>query len=296
MSGVSGKVREGKEFIKETGFFEGKVIAINPDREQLEKILGTTLEKDPEYLSEDENNVTKLSIVVWLRDVDSDKVKSIRFYLKDKERVSAPKEGETRTVKKQFINTIGSTSWAENADKLLDWFKAREFRVAHEGEEELYNFIVHWLNKLDIKDAKAALSFDWKKLMRGNVRELTEQIGGEYEGTVTCLCTIKEVEKDGERKTYEQVYNKEFLAGYSMKEIRAGRDNPAKRISQEFIDRANATERKKRTKLQKFVLNVTDNQYGIKDYYTLGELEPYDPGKNPAAGNKSHIIDDDTSY
>jgi hypothetical protein len=74
-----------------------------------------------------------------------------------------------------------------------------------------------------------------------------------------------------------------------MKQIRL------RKIDREFIDGANATEKRKRSKLQKFVLNITDPTYGIKDHYTLGELTPYDPSKNIASGN-SVIADEDASY
>lgn len=293
MSGVQGKIREQREFTKETGFFEAQVICFNPDRERLEKMLGTQLEKDPEYLGEDEKGKTKLNLVVWLKDVKTNKYRNVRFFLRDVIRENKIKEGEDKPKKKQYINNIGATSWAEKEENLLDWFKERPYRLAHEGEEELYNFVVNWLSRLAIKDAEATLSFDWNKLMRGNVKELNEQIGGPYESdekTVVCLSTIRTVTKDGETKEYEQVYNRAFLPSYAMGHIRL------RKIDQAFIDTAKATEKKKRSKLQRFVLDVTDRQFGIKDYFTLGELEVYDPGKNPVGGDKPHIKEEDTSY
>jgi len=284
MSGVSGKTRTNADFVKKTGFFEGQVMAINPDREKLEKILSTTLEKDPEYLGEDEGGVKKLNMSIWLKDVKTGEMKNVRFFLKDK-----PKQNTEKT-KYQYINEVGATTWADKPENLPDWFKARAYRKANEGEEEMYNFMVNWLNKLDTRDAGTVLSFEWKKLINGNVKEITEVMGSEFEGTVVCLCVIRETEKDGEKKIYEQIYNREFMAGYMMKQIRL------KKIDADFIKAAEITEKKKRTKLQKFVLAVTDSQYGIKDYFTLGELEEYDPSKNVAASDKAHIKDDDASY
>jgi hypothetical protein len=94
---IKGKAREQKEFVKKTGFFEGEVIAINPDREKLEKILGTTLEKDPEYLSTDENGTVKLNLVAWVRDVKGGELRNIRFFLKD-----VLRENKDKT-KRQYI-------------------------------------------------------------------------------------------------------------------------------------------------------------------------------------------------
>lgn len=280
---IKGRAREQKDFAKKTGFFEGEVVAINPDKEKLEKLLGIELDKDPEYLGKDENEKTKLNLVAWVKDVKTGELRNIRFFLKDIERINQ------LGTKKQYINDIGMTTWSDTEDNLPDWFASRPYRIAHEGEEELYNFAITWLNKLDTRDAETVLHFDWSKLMKGQVKELTEQINGEYSGTICCLVTMRTINKDGQPMEYEQVYNKEFLPGYAMKQIRL------RKIDNSFIEGAKSTEKKKRSRLQKFVLNVVDSQYGIKDYFTLGELIPYDPSKNIAAGDKV-IDDEDTSY
>ena len=296
MASVSGKVREPKEWKKSTGFFEAEVLCINPDREKLEALLGITLEKDPEYLGTETEEVeltdgtkksqtyTKLDVVIWLRDVKTDAKRSVKFFLKDLPRLN--KEG----TKTQFLNSIGSVSWADKAENLQTWFTAREYRVAHQGEDDLYSFVTNWLSKVDFKDADSVISFEWAKLMKGNTKEIAENINGVYAGTVVCLCSIKTVEKDGEKKEYEQVYNHNFLPGYIMKEVKL------RVINDDFLTRAKATESKKRSKLQKFVIGVKDPEWGIKDYYTLGELEEYDSTKNIAAGDTTHIKEGDASY
>lgn len=281
--GIKGKARDQKEFVKETGFFEGDVLCINPNKEVLEKMLGTTLEKDPEYLGED-NNVKRLNLTIWVKNVKDGRLRNIRIFLKD-----VPRENKDKT-KRQYINDVGMTAWSDSETNLQDWFKSRPYRVAHEGEEELYNFAVTWLNKLDTRDADTVLCFDWSKLMKGNVKELSDQINGEYCDTVCPLVLIRTSDKEGQPIEYEQVYNKEFLPGYAIKQIRL------RKIDQEFIDSARNTERKKRTKLQKFILNVTDPSYGVKDFYTLGEVTPYDATKNIAAGSAVKFEDDDNGY
>jgi hypothetical protein len=283
MGAVQGSKREIKEFIKETGFFEVEVICVNPDREKLEKLLGTQIEKDPEYLGEDDKGVTKLNLVIWVRDVETKKIRSIRFFLRDE--VVTNDKGKT-----QYINSIGDTTWADSEENIQEWFKKREYRVARDGEEELYNFIKSWLHELDMRKEDTKLSFDWNKLMRGNVREISEQIGGEFDKTVVCLSTVKVVQKDGEKKEYEQVYNRNFLPGFVMKEIRL------KKIDTAYIDAAEKTDKKKRSKLQKFVLNSIDKKYGVKEHFTLTPLQPYNPDNNPASSDKSHIKEDDMSY
>ena len=285
---VKGKAREGGNYSKETGFGEYKVICVNPDREALEKLLGITIDKDIEYVSTDDNGVKKVNITFWLRSVkDENKIKSVKFFLKD-----SPRQNKDKT-KNQYINDVGTTSWADEPNNLPEWFSKRNYRIAHEGEEELYNFITTWLQKLDLKDAESALSFDWDKLMAGNVRDIAVQINGEYDGTIIALSTVRVVEKDGETKEYEQIYNRKFLPGYEMKKIRIKKDNSA------FITQAKAlekTDKKKLNRLQKFILDVTDPTHGIKDYYTLDELENYDPSKNIVSSDKPLVEEDDASY
>lgn len=290
---VQGNVREHNDFSKEVGFFEGKVVAVNPDKEALEKLLKTTIEKEPEYLGEDDKGNTKLNLVFWLEDVKTGKLKDVRFFLKDTPRINKVAEGEDKVRKKQYINSVGITSWADKESNLQDWFTARDYRVANEGEEEMYKFILTWLNKLDLRDKSATVSFDWKKLMRGNVKEIADQIEGEYADTVVVLKVIKTaVKKDGdeeEKVEYEQVYNRDFLPGYTMGKIRI------KKIDEDYIARAQEVDRKKRDKLQKFVLGVIDPEYGCKDYFILREVEPYDSSKN-IVGTDETIAPDNTAY
>jgi len=297
---VQGKTKENVEFSKKTGFFEGKVVAINPNKEELAKMLGVEIENEPEYTVTEEvegKEVKKAQIVFWLKDEvereGSHGYRSARFWLKDLERTNAITEDElaagTKIRKKQYINSIGTTTWADKAENIQDWFKERSYRVAKIGEEELYGFIAAWLNKLDRQDKDTLLSFDWNRLINGNVKELKDQMGGEYDDTVVALVVVRSVDKDGEKKEYEQVYTRKFMPGFAMKQVRV------KKVDADFIAKAKVTERKKRSMLQRFVLEVTDSQHGIKDYYTLGELEDYDPTKNPVASDKV-LAEDDTSY
>jgi len=297
---VKGKTRENKEFKKKTGFFKGEVVAINPSKEQLEKLLETEIEGEVEYTGTEEveggETVKKAQIVFWVRNLEEEDGRTVyrpvRFFLKDLDRENSvkPEEEGTKLRKKQYINTVGTTTWADRETNLPEWFKERSYRVAKVGEEELYNFVKAWLNKLDINDAEATLSFDWKKLINGDVRELSGQIKGSYDSSIAPLVIVRRVEKEGEEvKEYEQIYNRNMLPGFAIESL------DKKAVNEEFISRAKSTDRKKRNKLQKFVLEVTDSQYGIKDFFTLGKLEDYDPSKNPVASKKV-LMDDDTSY
>ena len=161
---IQGKLKEnnGKEYKKYVGLFNAKVIAVNPTKEELEKILNTTIEKDIEYISSnDENGAKRIALSFWLEDPNTQQHFNVRFNLEDTIVVS--KSGKT-----QFINNIGTTSYAESIDNLPEWFKdGRDIRIAKKGEELLYKFLRNWISNLDYYDSSTELYLDWKKLISG---------------------------------------------------------------------------------------------------------------------------------
>jgi hypothetical protein len=196
MSGIGGSKRErkegGSEFPKKVGLFEASVIAINPTIEQYKDILGIELKEDSkatEYLGESRDGNTTVRISVWLKDVKSGQNFNISYYLEDKEREN--KDG----TKKQYINQLGLCAWAADEDGLAQWFKGtpgneKDYRVAYVGEEEFYEFLRNWLCELDYSRNDTTLSLDWKKLIRGNVKEISSQVNGEYCGNFVAMATI----------------------------------------------------------------------------------------------------------
>jgi hypothetical protein len=74
----------------------------------------------------------------------------------------------------------------------------------------LYNFMRTWLADLDYRDAETVLQLEWKKLMRGNVKDLKIKLM-ENGVTIVALATVIVKEKDGESKEYQGVYNKAVL-------------------------------------------------------------------------------------
>jgi hypothetical protein len=295
-TGIGGQKREtrdSQDYVKKIGLFEGEVICINPTVEQYKDILGIELKEDSraaEYLGESKDGNTTLRLSFWLKDVKSQQNFNVSFYLEDKERTN--KDGS----KNQYINQIGMCSWGSSEDELAVWFKGsadkpRDFRVAYVGEEELYEFLRNWLSQLDFSKHDTVLSLDWKKLMRGNIKELTSQINGEYSTNVVCMATVTTREVNGEVKEYQSVYNKAFLPSYSLKQFRL-KDN-------DFNDRRKieALGQKKSKDLrphERFALKLT-GEYGCKDYFVFGELQDYNPEMNMAASEKV-IADDDADY
>ncbi len=213
---------------------------------------------------------------------NKDKFK-VTFFLEDKERTN---KDET---KKQYINNIGTCSWADDANNLPSWFAGRDYRVAFTGEEDLYNFVKTWLGNLDYRDAETTLQLDWKTLMKGNLKDLKSQIDGEYCTTVVALATIKTVVKDDAAKEYQSVYNKGFLASYNLKQFRLVDYN-----SPSVLSNVRSKKSKDLKPHERFVLNVT-GEYGCKDFYIFKDLKEYNSEDNLVASD-SVISDDDASY
>ena len=290
MSSIGGKKREntgGGDFSKKVGLFEANVIAINPTLEEFKDVLGMELKEDSkaaEYLGETRDGNNYLRLDFWLQEVKNQEKYKVSFFLEDKEREN--KDG----TKKQYINSIGMCTWAADENDLAEWFtKGRDYRVAYVGEEDFYNFMRNWLADLDYRDADTVLQIEWKKLMRGNVKDIKDQIGGEWAKSIVALATVIVKERDGESKEYQGVYNKAFIGGYALKQFRlVDYSNPK---TQETLKNKKPRDLKAH---EKFVLNIV-GEYGCKDYYTFKEIQDYNPDDNLVASD-SYISEDGDDY
>jgi 1,2-phenylacetyl-CoA epoxidase catalytic subunit len=278
MSSIGGKVRETQEsnYTKKVGLFEAKIIAVNPTLEQFKDVLGMEVQEDSklaEYLGESKDGNNTLRVDFWLEEVKNGDKFKVSFFLEDKEREN--KDG----TKQQYINEIGMCAWADDPNNLPEWFTKREYRQAYTGEEDLYNFLRTWLGKLDYRDADTVLQLEWKKLMKGNVRDIKDQVGGEYATNVVALATVITKERDGEIKEYQGIYNRAFLPAYSLKNFRL-----VDYSSREELSRIAAKKSSELKPHERFVLNIT-GEYGCKDYYILKDLQEYNPDDNLVASD-----------
>jgi hypothetical protein len=289
MSNIGGKKKEQAqlpEYSKKVGLFEANVIAVSPNAEEYNDILGIELKEDSkavEYLGKSQDGNTTLRVDFWLEEVKNKDRFKVTFFLENKE-----KENKDAT-KKQYINDVGVCSWAADANDLPEWFAKRDYRVAFVGEEELYNFMRTWLGSLDYRDASTTLQLDWRSLMKGNVKDIKAQVGGEYSTSVLALATIKSVVKDDETKEYQGVYNKAFLPAYNLKQFRL--------IDYSRADVLSGIRQKKSKDLrphERFVLNVT-GEYGCKDFYILKDMKDYNADDNLVASD-SILSEDGSDY
>jgi hypothetical protein len=289
MSNIGGKKKEQvqqTEYAKKVGLFEANVIAVNPNAEEYNDILGIELKEDSkavEYLGKSQDGNITLRVDFWLEEVKNKDRFKVTFFLENKE-----KENKDAT-KKQYINEVGVCSWAADANDLPEWFAKRDYRVSFVGEEELYNFMRTWLGGLDYRDASTTLQLDWKSLMKGNVKDIKAQVGGEYSTSILALATIKTVVKNDENKEYQGVYNKAFLPAYNLKQFRL--------IDYSRADVLSGIRQKKSKDLrphERFVLNVT-GEYGCKDFYILKDMKDYNADDNLVASD-SILSEDGADY
>lgn len=291
MSTIGGIKREStnteSKFNKKVGLFEANVIAINPTNEEYKDVLGIELNEDSKatnYLGETRDGNTYLRVDVWMQEVKNKENFKVSFFLEDRER-----ENRDQT-KKQYLNSVGMTSWADDENNLFDWFKEnREYRVAFIGEEDLYDFLRTWLGQLDYRSAETTLTLDWTKLMRGNVKDLRDQVDGEWCNSIVALATVVTKERDGETVEYQGVYNKAFLSGYTMRQFRLVEYTDPK-----IVNQLKSRKPRELRPHERFVVKVT-GEYGCKDYYILKEIEDYNPDENLVASD-DYISEDGGDY
>lgn len=297
---IQGEKREEVVYVEQrkyVGFFQGKVVGINPTPQEFEKIHGYTPKEDSKlfnYLGE-KDGVPFLRIDFWIQDLVKRTdvqgnphypIFKLTFFLRDELRVS--KDG----VKNQYINNIGDTSWASSEDELVDWFKDREPRQAHEGEEEFYYYLRRWISNINWKSEDSRLMLNWKKLMKGDVDELKGLIDSEYVDNLFYLATIATYEdSDGIPTARQNVYNRRFLFNTKIFNVK---DYDIPENSARL--RARAQTKAKMDFSEDFVVKVTDPEYGCKDFFKLKPLKEYDPRENEANSGKVKIESDSSEY
>lgn len=154
--GKTNKSTEGGSVQRIIGVGSARVLALNPTKAELEKILGRNLDNEPEYLKDvevEEGKIVKQAIIrIWVQlDPETagnngrDDIIPISYTLRNMPHVSSK-----GTIK--VINNYGETTWipVENAKvgtlpESQNWFNGKGLRPATWGEEELLQFFRQYL-------------------------------------------------------------------------------------------------------------------------------------------------------
>ena len=300
---MKGEKRESFGGLK-VGFAESKVIAINPDNEEL-RSLGYNIDENKDeivYLKE-KDGVDTIRLDFFMSEVKTGYKYKKTFFLENTIVQTKQKEGIDNpnfVPKFQFVNATGDSFYCEDESNLPDRFTnfivtekvtknkkvlgEKSFRKAKVGEAALLAFIRKWLDLQYMKPSTDIL-LDLKAIFRGDVSELTEQINGGNDQTVVDVLEVNRVEKEGEEtKEYQAVY-KTSLRGSEMRILRGTtftEDLIEKWRSEKYNKNSNPDGRYLKD-YEELALEITDSQYGSKNYFLLEPFQEYDVNKNPAS-------------
>lgn len=230
---------DGGSIKRYTGVASVSILAVNPDKESLEKLYNRTLDKAPEYIGEVDVKGTKVPQVRIDFIVKADIEKYVDAYNKPLDFVSkvslfirdSYKYNKDNT-KVQVIDKYGRTAWVtleqaknheipvySNGPANID----KDYRPAYIGEEELINFLIAYINipstvkKIngvyvskegdELADCEASLEHI-KDYFKGDFSEIRTNIGYQPNNKVKVLFGIRNTD-DG--KQYQTAYTKKFL-------------------------------------------------------------------------------------
>jgi len=193
-----------------TGVMNFSVVGVNPSKEELETILGTSIERDPNYSDTDREGNPRLRLDIWLRNDKYNITKNFPIWIVDSK---VPVSSNNKT---QFMGSNGlSTYAATEADLASDTFSKwifPPFREAYIGESELYQFLIAYLNvDTRSKDNEVVLETAWADLVAGDTRELVALLST---GNITqlLLSMVSRVTDDGNTVWNYDFYRKAILS------------------------------------------------------------------------------------
>lgn len=204
-----------------TGLANLGIVAINPDKAQLEE-LGYKPKEEPNYevtfKDKAGDEVKRFKITLYLAGKNkyltakSEFTESKEELIKAKhEFLLAPEIKKAESGKIKPINSKGGvlSYWVDDIAKVTDnpkmeWFwKHSPLRASFVGEEEILNFLRAFLNIGN----DGTLTFDnFETLAKGSLTELREIIATRKENKITVDLTVKE-DKSDSTKFYQNIYS-----------------------------------------------------------------------------------------
>ena len=215
-----------------TGLVPMMVVAVNPSKKELEAIYGRDLDKEPEYLSADEQGVKKLRIDFIMKTVINDKlgcneeiITKVPFFLDDKPAYTS--DGS----KVYMLNLYGENACipVEDAKKNtlpenMQWYNTTKMRPAYRGEIELVGFLKQYLgipnrafkDKVIPDVSKAEIQLEKiKNYFNGDIKEFVSVVNLRKPTNIILLA-------GGVRTTDD---NKQYQAWYLKKPLKYGTTN-----------------------------------------------------------------------
>lgn len=289
-----------------TGFFLGKVLAVNPTKEELADLIGYDLNPDQEdikYEGKTDKGDDYVAMSFWMQaDTPQKQWFNARFRIVNKPLIS-DKSGKT-----QWVNQTAGSTWVDKQENLPDWFthfqnKNKEnvadkhVREAMQGEANLYTFLRAWLNGVSFFDVDTNVLVDTERMFRN----IDKYVRDEYQPLIDAQIELdKETDRDKHAalaknmltkpvlalacvytkdtdegpKQYQNLYA-EFLGGYLQKKV-----NLAISSNNWMGD----------DKMKKYYEQVK-GEHGCKDAYTLTMLQDFNADDHQQAGAENFIAE-----
>lgn len=216
------------------------VLAVNPNKEQLEKLYNTQLEKEPEYLGEvevgeDKHKVKNVRLDFVVKTV-ADRCNGIEFTTKVSFFIRNEYRYNKDKTKVQVIDKYGRTVWVtveqakaheipiySNGPANID----KDYRPIFVGEEELTSFIKTYLNIPDVmkyvnntwimvdkpEDCEARLD-NIAKYFNGDFKELKDIISLQPNNKIKVLFGVKSTDKGQFQAVYTNMFLKNNVTKY----------------------------------------------------------------------------------
>ncbi len=310
--------KEAQDFKRYIGVSSMFVKAVNPNKNEYEALFNTTLDNNPEYVTDvtdNDGNTYKNAKIQVVFQMAKDKYPSDAELLKDFNDPEGTKISMTIFVqnkhvvgaasgKIKVIDKYGRTAWATPEDvktKSIPVYSNgpadidKDYRPAYVGEEELVKFIKTFL---DIKDVTVwdnnlrkrvpntkvkpeeceCMLESIDNIFKGDVSEVKEAVGFMQTNRIKVLLGVKTDMESG--KLYQAVYTKSFLnnAAKSYKSL--------EKEIQEMYNNAAANGRMVNTEYQ----IVPVKEYSVEPTTIIPSSEP-SPAEDPFAstGNSSAL-------
>ena len=221
------EVKEGSSVKLYTGVENFRVVAVNPTKEEMEKMYDRELNFTPEYVgttkvtdSDGEREVDQVRLDFFLANEDNSITTKVQFYVADTHHRSA-------TGKYKCINSFGRDIWLEKdavqtktLPDNLSWYNADGVKVAKRGETEMISFLVNLLNLpfnldkvSDVSEAYARIDkAEWAKIIGGDVTLLRNIVAG----TNNKVGILLGVKTTGEGKLRQTALNKHTLRQFTL--------------------------------------------------------------------------------
>lgn len=219
------------------GLCDVEILAINPNKDKLSKLIGRDIEKEPTYLTKaedkDGNLVDNLRIcfVVKARNYEvgnvvPEGVQMLNFFVRKSQRTNTDK------TKVQVIDKYGRTAWVTNeeaANHIIPMYSNGpakldvDYRPIYQGEEELTSFIKTFVNIPNV-DVYNRTNGSWTthndpsscecrldniaKYFNGDLNELQAIVTAYEKNAVKTMWYVQDTDKG----QFQQILNRVFMS------------------------------------------------------------------------------------